>query len=581
MVELFGLLKTFFLNLKSSFFSGKEEKDKVTVLAMKGKEEAVSIPDERDNPGNTEHQFNSSENKLLAEAEDGRVNLSFPTPSRELTEDILSALPPLMDHFPTVTYLSLLLRYGAVPIAELYKVHGHTIEGRKFVDRRALALTGFVLTFFCIAKLSGKALSELTAECLKNLLNASTPIEDSPENQNRLRALESRLVEVLRGDTFISTTVSGEFFEVSEAKATEFLLDWLQKVNKLVNEGKVSMNLDGFEYIPQEKKILLIDQYNALPPQPKVFIKDHCDRWYEKLVIINDLVGDAANLESVDYNPGQSFYSHRQYGVPTTSQPHEFGDRFLRRIRLGDVPDPQNPDNLPLARSFEQATENLHIDLITPKSSYEESSTTSTVEEYRRHEYEAKVANARQQLERAYNWRNNSSGMATSSRQPIGGYFSIVPDHSADRLPGADYLLFPSNQVSTNPSMEGTSSDTQLVSRRQQTSSSNNDLPFTSSSPLESFEQYRYVQWVGSGLCAFNLLTTSQIAWAILRKLNYTQDLVNKMTDRGFPKFLFFWVRDPNPGPVGEKSLSRSMVIVLVGNIIILYLLVKLIYLLP
>ena len=102
----------------------------------------------------------------------------------------------------------------------------------------------------------------------------------------------------------------------------------------------------------------------------------------------------------------------------------------------------------------------------------------------------------------------------------------------------------------------------------------------TFGSPLEeTFERSRYVVWIGSGLCASILFTTIQIVWVILRKLDYTQDLVNKMIGKGVPKFLLFWIRHPNPGPVGGKPLFVLMVTVLVGNVIVLYILINMVYL--
>ena len=52
------------------------------------------------------------------------------------------------------------------------------------------------------------------------------------------------------------------------------------------------------------------------------------------------------------------------------------------------------------------------------------------------------------------------------------------------------------------------SSDNQIVSRGQSPSLSSDNL----FSPLENLQEYRYVQWCSSGLCAFTLLTASQIA---------------------------------------------------------------------
>ena len=102
----------------------------------------------------------------------------------------------------------------------------------------------------------------------------------------------------------------------------------------------------------------------------------------------------------------------------------------------------------------------------------------------------------------------------------------------------------------------------------------------TPNSPSEeTLGRTQAVVWFGSGLCAFTLLSTTQIAWVILRKLNYTQELVKKLTDKGWPKFLFLWLHHPNPGPAGEKPLFNLMVAILVGNILILYTLMKMMYL--
>ena len=107
-----------------------------------------------------------------------------------------------------------------------------------------------------------------------------------------------------------------------------------------------------------------------------------------------------------------------------------------------------------------------------------------------------------------------------------------------------------------------------------------NNKPFVCFSPSEeTLKTSRYVVWVGSGVCAFSLFTSSQIAWVILRKLSYTQNLVNKLNDRGWPEKLFFWIRHPDPGVVDGKPLFHFMVVILVLNIIVLYTLMKMIYL--
>ena len=123
------------------------------------------------------------------------------------------------------------------------------------------------------------------------------------------------------------------------------------------------------------------------------------------------------------------------------------------------------------------------------------------------------------------------------------------------------------------------SSGDHLVSREESPSRSNNDWLHTVGSPLEeTFEKARFVVGVGSALGISILLTTIQIAWVILKKLDYTQELIKKLTERGWPNWLFFLVRHPNPGPVGGEPLFRLLIGILVGNVIVLYFLMKMLY---
>ncbi len=109
---------------------------------------------------------------------------------------------------------------------------------------------------------------------------------------------------------------------------------------------------------------------------------------------------------------------------------------------------------------------------------------------------------------------------------------------------------------------------------------SNND-PSVCFSPAEEqvIGKDRHLELAGFGVCVGALFTTSRVALGVLRKLSYTQDLVKKMTDKGIPKKLFFWIHHSNPGPLPEKPLFYLMVMILAGNFIILYVLMKILHL--
>ena len=85
------------------------------------------------------------------------------------------------------------------------------------------------------------------------------------------------------------------------------------------------------------------------------------------------------------------------------------------------------------------------------------------------------------------------------------------------------------------------------------------------------------VQWAGFMGCSPLLLFTSQVCVPVLRKLNYTQDTVKRITDKGFPKWLFSRITVSNPETVSEKVLFDLMVRLLTINLMILYFLIKMV----
>ncbi len=165
-------------------------------------------------------------------------------------------------------------------------------------------------------------------------------------------------------------------------------------------------------------------------------------------------------------------------------------------------------------------------------------------------------------------------GAGPSRLQPIEGGSSLDQLDSPCYSPSLRGERYFSNQNPT--SVQPNSSQTQPACRENPSSLSNDDSLY---SPLEFLQKDQCIQWINFGLCVGILTTTSQIAFAILRKLNYTQELVKKMTNKGIPKKLFFWIRHPNPGPGPEKALFHLMVGVLIGNAIILYTLMKIMHL--
>jgi hypothetical protein len=67
------------------------------------------------------------------------------------------------------------------------------------------------------------------------------------------------------------------------------------------------------------------------------------------------------------------------------------------------------------------------------------------------------------------------------------------------------------------------------------------------------------------------MLAICQACVGVLRKLRYTQEFAKTMTDKGWPRWLFFWISHSNPEPFPERSLFHLLVCILVLNLVILY----------
>ena len=162
----------------------------------------------------------------------------------------------------------------------------------------------------------------------------------------------------------------------------------------------------------------------------------------------------------------------------------------------------------------------------------------------------------------------------------------VVPDQydSPGRSPDSrgERLFTCSNQDFATVPIPPNNSGSELFCKDKEKSLSwrNDDLSF-SASPLEPLEKERYVQLGGFGLCVGLLAGTSQIALAVLRKLPYTQQVIERMTNWGCSRLLLSWLAHSNPGPLPEKPLFHLMVWVLLINVVILYVIMKMIHLIP
>ena len=92
-------------------------------------------------------------------------------------------------------------------------------------------------------------------------------------------------------------------------------------------------------------------------------------------------------------------------------------------------------------------------------------------------------------------------------------------------------------------------------------------------SPLERslVDRNGHSQWANCEIGVGVVLTISHSCIGIARRLDHTQRWKERMIDKGFPRFLFFWISNSKPEQISEKSFFYFFVIVFVSNLIILY----------
>lgn len=186
---------------------------------MKGKEEAVSLPEEIPNPLNTEHQSNSPEDNPFVVNKQGKLMIRIVGPHEKVSAEMevdaegVSVIgSTLTDKFLYSTYFLVVIRTIVPLCLKHLNDHGYTREGRRYATRNVAATGIFILASFSILKWTGTGnhLSDLAKKSMKTLFTGAVPIEDSPENANQLEVLREQLAEVLGANLILPSSLSGE-----------------------------------------------------------------------------------------------------------------------------------------------------------------------------------------------------------------------------------------------------------------------------------------------------------------------------------------------------------------------------------
>ena len=123
-------------------------------------------------------------------------------------------------------------------------------------------------------------------------------------------------------------------------------------------------------------------------------------------------------------------------------------------------------------------------------------------------------------------------------------------------------------QVET-PNFYGTSSGKETNSKP---SDSGENVP-SCYSPLEDVQKFHH--WGGFFISLAAIYISNQAVLNVLRRLKFTEGWVKGMVDKGWPKWCFFWLKYDKPKQLNEKGLFHLMVCILILNLVILYIIVR------
>ena len=162
-------------------------------------------------------------------------------------------------------------------------------------------------------------------------------------------------------------------------------------------------------------------------------------------------------------------------------------------------------------------------------------------------------------------------------------FFSFTGNQIEEKDVGADQSVRmekSGNQAeSKNPlPIEKSVFDEEKTSVREAGTTLNNQLPSPSTpgsptllSPLEEAMMDKDRRLAFFGISLGVMLALCQTCVGVLRRLRSTQEFVERIYDKGWPKWLFSWISNPNPEPFPEKWLFDLLVLILILNLIILY----------
>ena len=376
----------------------------------------------------------------------------------------------------------------------------------------------------------GNDLKESLEKRVNALLDGAIPVNELPERMEQAQAARKELERTLNTHLFFKECVSGQLLLVTNEKTIEFLSGLLEDILQMVKDNKFDVTLLDVQNLPDSEKEFFSQIFKRLSSQDESSLLNQHPDFYRDIVVLGKSMvePEALGHDLIALNKEQKLVFRGKESGGATSQ-LDFMDPLnyssLARVKARFLPHPSGS-------TLGQYADDIRTKPISPGFSYDQF--YKTIDDMGEH---VKLSEKSALNET----RSYLRGLPSTSQQPL------------------------DNQKKPFVSEAGTS-------LRNQDPPSPGSPPW---SPLEKrvIEKDPHLAYFGIGLGV--MLVLCQTCVGVLRRLGYTQEFVKTMTGKGYPKWLFSWLSHPNPKPFPEKSVFDLLVLILIFNVVILYVLFK------
>jgi hypothetical protein len=365
-------------------------------------------------------------------------------------------------------------------------------------------------------------LKESLKRKVEALLENAISESQLPEKREQAEATREELGRTLNTHLFAKECVNGELLFVTNEQTMEFLSELVDDVCGVVKEDKFDVTLTDAQKLAQSDKELFAQTFKSVSLEDELSFRNKHPGFYRDIVLLaksmvepEQLHYDLIGLEHERWVIRQTESKRAQLGFID-----ELDYSRLARVKVGSLPHPTGS-------TLTEYANHIRTKPVSPGYSYDQLNLApSDVKRY----VEAAEKRAFDETQSFLKGLPSTSGQALESQR---------------KLPGSQ-----AGSSLQNPNSPGDPSWY---------------------SPLEKgiIEKDRHLTAFGVTLGV--MLAICQACVGVLRKLRYTQEFAKTMTDKGWPRWLFFWISHSNPEPFPERSLFHLLICILVLNLVILY----------